>query len=226
MKILLSALLTIAVTARADIAVNSLVGTPNNASSLGEFTPFTTDGNIWQLDLVTINVFSFEGEAATINLSLYADNSGRPGGFFADAGSQNLSELSIETPYLGVDTLFTPPAAVILQPNTTYWISGTASGPGPDLGWNSVADDSVTTLPGWSLGETEFLYNGVWNSIGGGNETYKLSLQVEAVPEPCVFALLGLAFFLACFFRMKLIVASEKAAPANPIPLAATRFRQ
>lgn len=148
---------------------------------------FTTDGNGYLLDSVSLGVFADTGPTIVstdgLKIQIATDAGGLPGGVLASADIPNIPATGKQI----VTAAFSP---VALAPNTTYWVIANSQG-GFSGSWdtNDIGD----------LGPTAGRANdGAWD-LHGVNETrfaMELSGRVIPAPEPqaWIFMLGGAAF--------------------------------
>ena len=111
---------------------------------------FTTNGTVWTLNSVTINIFGVGNADPGFSVNIYSDGEGFPGTF-----QTTLSGPS--SPTVGNNTYT---GSFALAPNTTYFLMGQVSaGSAGDYRWPVTLDLSETGEAGASIGDSRLQSN-------------------------------------------------------------------
>ncbi len=144
---------------------------------------FTTDSSNYTLDSVTINIATVADASGNFQLSLYSDNTSKPG--------SSLGALSgLSNPVVG-ENPYTA-ASLSLTANTTYWVVANVTSGSGSYYWADSQDLSETNSSGatWTLGNDSYVsLDGLstW-VINGTSRPLMLSVTATAVPEPSTYA--------------------------------------
>lgn len=130
------------------------------------------------------------------------DNAGQPGATAVSLGS-------VLAPSVFTGVTFTPSAAYMLQPSTTYWVVLAHQAGGGDLQWvqNTGTTPDAGSNPHASLQTPSgsllsFNFGATWSSTSGNpNQTFHFA--INAVPAPGAAALLGAAGMLGMMRRRR-----------------------
>ena len=162
-------------------------------------------GQWYGLETVKIGLIG----TATVTLSLYNDNAGKPGTPLLQAGTN-----SVASPGSAVLTTFVLNQGMTVTPsgNSTnispgsYWFVASSS---TFVNWVNTASTNATTpvefspvnpnvgppsASGWSYLGTSFTTDSGtnWTSIGSGQPAQSLSISVNAIPEPGTWAAMAI----------------------------------
>ncbi len=162
-----------------------------------QFTTGTTPAG-YNLDSVGFLSGGTLGSPSGFSLSIYTDNSGKPGSSLAAlSGSANPSALSSIYSYTA--------SGVTLSSLTPYWVVAKAATPKATGGyaWAITSSTNYFSDDGWStvtLSAGSADAGSSWVPTGG---IYQFSVEATAVPEPQTFALLGLGLSAFLLRRRK-----------------------
>jgi hypothetical protein len=153
---------------------------------------FTTDGNAYELDSVSLDLTCFLGKSSDLIVSLYSDSGGVPG---TDLGTFSNPASITQGPQL-----FTA-SGIVLDPATTYWIMAAPSLlETSDFEWWHTID---------AVGQENISYldptGSFWEPADSMTSSAQPSLSVYGtpVPEPSILALAGLGAVALMLFRRR-----------------------
>jgi hypothetical protein len=187
----------LAVGARAGVLYDNLsvaTATPAPVAASGPLYNSFTTGGTGLVDTVRLllAIGGAPNSNGIVDVAIYADSGDTPGGFVADVGTVNDTDLSgipSVVPFTGLGDALTP--------NTRYWIGltddtfplfGTTS-----IEWERAVDASGVGVAGeFNADSTAILPNGDGTSGTGLPNAMLVSTPVST-PEPASFTILGLA---------------------------------
>jgi hypothetical protein len=154
-----------------------------------------TSPNGYSLDSMQLRIAGIAGNPTGFALSVYGNNGGLPGTSIA------LLDGSQPT---GAGIYAFAASDVTLLPSTVYWAVATSSDSltGRDSFYWAFDPSSYTSSGGWSLGrDADVLNLGTWSP--NGTSPLTLAIDSTAVPEPEVYALIGLGLCAMLWQRTK-----------------------
>jgi len=150
---------------------------------------FITDAGTYTLTSATVRV-SGQGQGGTIRLVLCANNNGQPGVTLETfSGTPAVPSNEVFPPPSWLDVSF-PSSAVVLSPNTKYWLELRSITGGAM--WSIDATTSGTTPGGWQLSRDAETFDcgASWSLC---DLPVQFSIDAAIVPEPGTLTLLGSA---------------------------------
>ncbi|HEY1718880.1 MAG TPA: choice-of-anchor R domain-containing protein [Verrucomicrobiae bacterium] len=167
------------------IAISNLNQSEDNSAGAGgsgqvavSFTTDTTTNFLLSVSVSLGKFFAPEGTSiGPINLSLYSDAAGSPGGYLATlSGNSYPTNAGIYT-YTGL---------YLLTSNTTYWLVASSPETRGGVGdafypWIATYSTSLDSGSTWALGKSKEGYNGGWTILNDGANLY-LEFSVTVTP--------------------------------------------
>lgn len=146
---------------------------------------FITDNHTYSLQSVTLDMFSAINRSGGFQVQVWSAGAGRPGRVLATlVGNSNPAIAGAHT--------FTPVSAVILGPDTPYWIVAKVSSGAGAYEWNYTFDTSFTGT-GTIGGSSDTVNAGVtWSLEDPGTPSQFSVIAALAVSEPSSAAILWL----------------------------------
>lgn len=168
----------------------------------------TGAGTGWTISSVDMKITVDGTPNQQISLGLWTDNAGNPGSVIGSFTNVSPTTTGIYS--------FTPASTLSLASNTAYWL--VAEYPTINVVYWAYTDDaSETGLPGWTIGNLTKSFNGSWQINGPTPSLF--TVNVQAVPEPTTWALMGLGGVLAVgavwYRRRKNCQVSEQLVPTE-----------
>ncbi|GAB4533783.1 MAG: hypothetical protein Tsb0014_19470 [Pleurocapsa sp.] len=162
--------------------------------SIWQGSSFTTDSLSYTLNSATLSLR--ESQVGDLFISLYDDNSGRPGSIVSElTTSADIDDFPFDS------YEFVPTFSVELTPNTTYWLIGGTTD-SSEYTWETANSGNEISLGSWSIGNytrgsTDEAFS--WTLLGSKPTVFSINATVISAAVPFEFSpSLGLLALHSC----------------------------